>query len=221
MIAGLNLASDPFRNRVLPWTVTAAVACVSLIALIWIVSVSRATEREAARAEASLRELKGQTSEIRERAEALKGEMPAEDLRTLEAAHQLVDRKGFSWSGLLADLEAAVPAGVRVTRIGVRDVVQTTPDATLAELNLAVVGRAPADVTRMIADMNRNGVFIATPLTQEAAGRQGETGIEWTLRVSYRPRPGRPLSPTVGSGASVARLSENAALSRADAGEKR
>lgn len=209
MIAALNLASDPFRNRVLPWTITAAVACVSLIALFWIISVSRATEREAERAQASLVELKERTSDIRARADALKAEMPADDLRTLEAAHQLIDRKAFSWSGLFADLEGAVPPSVRVTRISVRDVVQTTPDVTLAELNLAVVGHTPVDVTRMISDMNRGGSFTATPLTQVAPSGQKDTGTEWTLRISYRPRPGRPISPAAAEDAvSVARKYE-------------
>lgn len=211
MIAALNLASDPFRNRVLPWTITAAVACVSLIALFWIIGVSRATEREAERAQASLAELKERTTDIRARADALKQEMPADDLRTLDAAHQLVDRKGFSWSGLFADLEGAVPAGVLVTRIGVRDVVRTTPDATLAELNLAVAGRTPVDVTRMVSEMNRAGVFTATPLTQGAPSGGKGSGTEWTLRVGYRPRPGRPVSPaTTGDAVSVARKVEGA-----------
>jgi hypothetical protein len=92
-----------------------------------------------------------------------------------------------------------------VTRISVRDVVQTIPDTTLAELNLAVVGRAPSDVTRMISEMNRGGIFAATPLTQEAPSGQKDTVIEWTLRVSYRPRPGRPISPAAnGDAVSVA-----------------
>ena len=34
MIARLNLASDPFRNRALPWTVAVVVSAVSLLAIV-------------------------------------------------------------------------------------------------------------------------------------------------------------------------------------------
>ena len=206
----MNLASDPFRNRVLPWTVTAIIACVSLVALAWIVSASRATQAEAEQANRALQKSKEQTREIRLRAEALKQEMPAEELRTLEAAHRLVERKGFAWSLLLTDLEAAVPPGVRVTRISVRDVVETMPEARLADLGLTVVGRSPSDVTRMISEMNRGGVFIAMPLTENVQKGQGESGFEWTLRLSYRPRAGRPVAPATEDGARVAQVVEDA-----------
>jgi len=36
MSAKLNLSSNPFRNRVLPWTVTAFVALLSVVALLFI-----------------------------------------------------------------------------------------------------------------------------------------------------------------------------------------
>lgn len=206
LIEALNLASNPFRNRVLPWTVTAVVACASLMALVWIVSQHRATVVETERANRELVQAREQTREIRERAEALKREMPPGDLQTLMAAHLLIDRKGFAWSNLFADLESAVPQGVRVTRISVRDVVQVAPDMKIADLGLTVVGRTPSDVTRMIGEMNRVGIFNATPLTEDVQKGQGESGFEWTLRVSYRPRAGRPVSePAADAAASVAR----------------
>lgn len=203
-IAALNLASQPFRNRVLPWTVTSIVAFVALVALVVVLGSSRATTREAEAANAELKDLRERTRDIRLRAEALRQEMPANDRLALDAAHELVDRKGFSWSRLFADLEAAVPQGVRVTRIGVGDVVESAPDLRLAELNVTVIGRVPADVTGMIAEMNRGGVFAATPLTQEASQGDGTIGTEWTLRLGYRPRPGRALDAQPNA-ASVAR----------------
>ena len=106
--------------------------------------------------------------------------------------------------------KTAVPPGVRVTRISVRDVVETTPEARLADLGLTVVGRSPSDVTRMISEMNRGGVFIAMPLTENVQKGQGESGFEWTLRLSYRPRAGRPVAPATEDGARVAQVVEDA-----------
>ncbi len=51
MISRLNLASDPFRNRTLPWTVAAVVSLVSLVALVFILSEYRAESARAAAAE--------------------------------------------------------------------------------------------------------------------------------------------------------------------------
>ena len=216
-IAALNLASQPFRNRVLPWTVTSVVALVALVALVVVVASSRATMREAEAANSELTGLRERTRDIRIRAEALRQELPAGERVALEAAHELVDRKGFSWSRLFADLESAVPPGVRVTRINVGDVVQSAPDIRLAELNVTVIGRTPSDVTSMIAEMNRGGVFAATPLSEESPQGDGATGTEWTLRLGYRPRPGRAIDPQANP-ASVARAPDAAGD---DAGETR
>lgn len=218
-IAALNLASHPFRNRVLPWSVTSLVAVFALVALVVVVASSRATTREAEAADNELKSLRERTRDIEARREALRREMPADDRVALEAAHELVDRKGFSWSRLFADLEAAVPQSVRITRINVSDVVQAAPGIRLAELNLTVIGRAPSDVTSMIAEMNRNGVFTATPLSEESPQGDGATGTEWTLRLTYRLRPGRAIDSPPDTPANVARASD--ARAAAAAGETR
>lgn len=196
MIDRLNLASQPFQNRTLPWVVTGVVACVSLIALVWIVSAARAANRQASETQAEVRALGERTRVIEERNLALKEELPPRERQLHDAAHLLVDRKRFSWSRLFADLETAMPTDVRVTRISVRDIVQTNR-GTNADLTLAVTGRTPAAVTGMIAEMNRGGVFAVTPLSERAPKTEiGATSseIEWTLQVKYTPSAGQPLN---------------------------
>jgi len=48
LIAQLNLASQPFRNRTLPWIVIATLACVSLFALILILQQHNEAMRQTA-----------------------------------------------------------------------------------------------------------------------------------------------------------------------------
>ncbi|HYP52645.1 MAG TPA: hypothetical protein VEQ42_03850, partial [Pyrinomonadaceae bacterium] len=100
-----------------------------------------------------------------------------EDLRTLEAAQALIDRKRFSWSQLLADLESVLPADVRVSRINVRDVAQVGGQMR-ADLDLSVVGRTPTDVTGMITKMQEGGVFFAQPVSESPLHGRGEGGFE-------------------------------------------
>lgn len=188
MIAKLNLASQPFRNRTLPWTVAAVVASASLVALLLIVGDSRRTGAEADRAEDNLRTLRQENAVLKAQAAEVKQAVPPEQLKVLDAAHLLVDRKTFSWSRLLADLEASLPSTVRVSRIGVREVSRRGGRAH-AELDLTIIGRAPSDVTNMISEMSRGGVFSAVLTSQVprqgSSGRGGEGGIEWVLRVTY------------------------------------
>ncbi|HEX8423122.1 MAG TPA: hypothetical protein VF634_06910, partial [Pyrinomonadaceae bacterium] len=93
----------------------------------------------------------------------------------------------FSWSRLFADLEAALPQGVRVSRIGVRDVAHSGG----AELELAVVARTPADITGMLGTMAQGRTFSADLLTEN----KSDKGIESTLRVRYTPGASRPAAP--------------------------
>ncbi len=199
MIAGLNLSSHPFRNRTLPWTVAFAVSLASLVALVFFVTEAGRVRSQADAAERSVAEMRREKNGLEEQAAEVRQSVPPEQLRTLEAAHTLVSRKTFSWSQLFADLEASMPSSVRVSRISVREVSQRGGQ-TRAELEMTVVGRTPADVTGMIAEMGRAGAFSAVPITESLKTGRGESGYEWTLRVSYAQRARREG----GDGADVA-----------------
>ena len=122
MLARLNLASDPFRNRTLPWTVAVVVSAVSLLTLVYVLSEYRRVSAETALADRQVRELDARRADLDRQAAEIKQTIPPEQQETLKAAHALVDRKGFSWTRLLADLEEALPSSVRVSRINVREV---------------------------------------------------------------------------------------------------
>jgi len=188
VIDNLNLASDPFRNRTLPWTVAAIVACVSVAALIFTVSGFRQTRDRANLIEQDLRGLRTEESSLRQKATAVTESLTPEQRRTLDAAHSIIDRRNFSWSRLFADLEAALPQGVRVSRIAVRDVAQTGG----AELELAVVARNPTVITGMLGAMAQGRTFSAALLTEN----KSDKGIESTLRVRYTPGAARPVQTT-------------------------
>lgn len=194
MIENLNLASNPFRNRTLPWTVAAIIACVSLAALIFTISQFRQTRDRASNVERDVRGLRTEESSLRAKAEAVTQLLTPDQLRTLDAAHALIDRRNFSWSRLFADLEASLPQGVRVSRIAVRDVAHSGG----AELDLAVVARTPADITGMLGTMAQGRTFSADLLTEN----KSDKGIESTLRVRYTPGASRPAASSTVESAS-------------------
>lgn len=207
----LNLASKPFSNRSLPWVVTALVLTVSLISLVFIVRATRNANAQAASVQKDITALTRQEQELRKQAQAIKNSLTADQLHTLAAAQNLVDRKHFSWSRLFADLESALPGNVRVKRIAVREIA-TRGSETLAELELTVVAKAPATITDMIADMSRAGIFDAQLRSQTLQRGRGESGAEYELAVVYRPRAGAPTQ----SVASAAEAAGDLAIKKGD-----
>lgn len=204
MISRLNLASDPFRNRALPWTVAVAVSAVSLIALVLVLARYNEVRAQADVSERQVQSMREQQKELDRQAESIRQQIPPEQRPPLEAARLLVSRKGFSWSQLFSDLEGLMPSDVRVARINVREVTQVGGQ-TRADLDLTVVGRAPTDVTGMLDEMNRSGTFNAIPITENQKSGRGESGYEWLLRVSYvqRARRGGKAAPESDAAAAV------------------
>lgn len=204
MISRLNLASDPFRNRALPWTVAVAISAVSLIALVLVLARYNEVRAQADVSDRQVQSMREQQKELDRQAESIRQQIPPEQRPPLEAARLLVSRKGFSWSQLFSDLEGLMPSDVRVARINVREVTQVGGQ-TRADLDLTVVGRAPTDVTGMIDEMNRSGTFNAIPITENQKSGRGESGYEWLLRVSYvqRARRGGKAAPESDASAAV------------------
>jgi Tfp pilus assembly protein PilN len=192
MTAKLNLASKPFRNRALPWTVAMIVALASIVALVLIAQSTIQTNAKVAEAQSDVAKLQKDIAALRQRGEAIRVAMPPDQQRLLKSAHYLVDRKRFSWSQLFADLEASLPGGVRVSRIVVKEV-KAQSDRTVTNLDLTVASKNPTTITEMIEDMERQGVFHAELRAQTLQRGRGESGAEYEMDVYYMPRAGVPI----------------------------
>jgi Tfp pilus assembly protein PilN len=175
------------------------IALASLVALVLIISRTNETNRKAALVANDVNTLRLQAKALKDRADEVRAALTPEQRQLRDAAELLVERKRFSWSRLFADLEASLPGNVLVTRISVRDVA-SSGGVTSAELELSVVSKNPDDVTGMISDMSRTGIFQANLLAQNLQKGRNETGTESTLHVIYRPRAGAPaMSPRASS----------------------
>ena len=189
MSSNLNLASKPFSNRLLPWVLTAVILFISMVGLVVVIQLTTSINRDVASRSASVNKMKQEEQELITKGEELKRQFTIDKQQALQAAHQLVDRKGFSWSRLFADLEDAVPDNVRVSRIAVRDITRQG-DQTVADLDLAVFSKTSPNVLQMISDMNKSGIFSAELKNQNLQKGRGESGSEFELAVVYRPRHG-------------------------------
>jgi Tfp pilus assembly protein PilN len=190
----LNLASNPFTNRVLPWVVTAIVVFFSLVAMTLIARSNTESNAKAAAIQRDINVLNQQMLSVKREAETVKNSFTLEQQLSLRSAHELVDRKRFSWSSLFADLEDVLPQSVRVARIAVRQV-HSQGDHMVADLELTVIGKSPTQVTDMIAAMNKEGIFEAELRTVNLQKGRGESGSEYELGVQYTPRASFASSP--------------------------
>ena len=156
----LNLASRPFTNRALPWAVTAILVFFSLLAMVLIARPTAEADAKALIIRKEINDLNQQQILLFKDAEQVKNSLTLEQQLSLKSAHELVDRKRFSWSRLFADLEGVLPQSVRVARIAVRQV-HSQGDHMVANLELMVIAKSPTAVTDMIAVMDKEGIFQA------------------------------------------------------------
>lgn len=163
----------------------------ALVALVVIVRASTQANAQTTAIQADVRRLRQEQQVLEKQAETVRQSLTTQQLQSLRAAHELVDRKQFSWTRLFSDLESALPGAVMVTRISVRDVA-ARQGQTFAELDLTVVAKSSITVTDMIADMDRAGIFRAELRAQNLQKGRGETGTEYELTVVYTPRAGAP-----------------------------
>jgi hypothetical protein len=183
----LNLASKPFSNRIVPWALTVIILFVSLVGLLVVVQLTTTTRKQANLVQGQITQLKQREQVLLDSAKQVQQSFTAEQQQAIPAAHALIDRKSFLWSRLLADLESSLPAGVKVSRIAVREVSRQA-DQTVAQLDLAVFAKNPATVDEMIRSMHQEGVFLPEIRNQNLQKGRGETGTEYELSVVYRAR---------------------------------
>ena len=183
----LNLASKPFSNRIVPWALTVIILFVSLIGLLIVVQLTTKTRKEADLLQGQITQLKQREHALLESAKQVQQAFTPEQQQAIPAAHALIDRKSFSWSRLLADLESSLPPNVKVSRIAVRDVSRQA-DQTVAQLDLAVFAKNPSTIDEMIRAMHQEGVFLPQIRTQTLQKGRGEAGTEYELTVIYRAR---------------------------------
>ena len=130
MSTKLNLAGKPFSNHALPWIATILIVFASLVAFVFIVRANAIANAQSQAVQNDINNLNQQAQEFQKQADEVRVLLTAEQLKTLGSAHELVDRKHFSWSRLLADLESALPGTVKVTQ------------SVLGRLLRAVIGRS-------------------------------------------------------------------------------
>jgi len=213
MRVSVNLASRPFielgplfaRLRIV-------MAALALLAIALTVGL-RIMSRRVSAAEAQMRELKTQTSVLVNERHANENRMrQPQNQAVLERSRFLNDvfqRKSFSWTAVMMDLENVLPAGVQVTSI--EPVI--TPDGDV-NIRLRVSGDRDREVD-LIRNLERSQRFISPRLVNEAAQSQDQNRataislapgtVEFDILSGYNPLPAQKAAKQKDKGAPAAK----------------
>jgi len=187
-----NLATRPFYNERLVRTVlTAALAA----AVAW-TAVNAATIVSLTQQSTMLRERtqseSARASAARREAERVRRGLDAAQLKVVSAsaaeANALIQRRTFSWTGLFNELEATLPADVRLVQVQP----QADSDGRLM-VALTVVSREIEDLDEFIRGLEATHAFTGVVSRTDEALEDGT--LQSNLQAYYAPEA-KPPAPT-------------------------
>jgi Tfp pilus assembly protein PilN len=160
-----NLASRPFYNvRAVHVTIGAFALVVLALTAFNVVQLVRLTSSQgtlgarAAEAEREAQRLRGEATRIRTQINQKELEAVATAARE---ANSIIDRRAFSWTELLTQLEATLPDDVRITTVRPR------LDKDIFKVGVIAEARRAEDVASFIEALEKTGAFRnVVPLEQ-------------------------------------------------------
>ena len=189
MITKLNLATRPFRNRVLPYLGTVLLLLVSVVIGVYCLATLKENKERNDLLAKAVAERQGEISRLKGEGEKVQQLLTPEQKALLTASHKLVANKAFGWSRLFADLEGVLPASVSASRITVNDIYQDG-DRIKADLEFSVLSKDYPAVMTMIDNMNNSGLFRAELRGQDLQKNERITFSEYTFKLIYTPAYG-------------------------------
>ncbi len=187
MINKLNLSTYPYRNRTLPYLLSAVLLAIAVVGLIYSYSQLRDIETLNLVVKGNIDGMQTRINELKEEGAKVQNELTPQQKALMIASHKLVASKSFAWSRLFADLEAVLPGSVSSSRISVQNIFKDG-NRIKAELDLSVLSRDYQSVMALIANMNNSGIFQAELRGQDLQKTERITFTEYSLHIIYSPR---------------------------------
>ena len=195
MITKLNLATEPFRNRVLPYLIAGLLLLVGLVVGVYCLARLNDNRKENALLTAEIQERQAEIQRLHGEGEKVQQMLTPEQKSLLTASHKLVANKKFGWSRLFADLESVLPGSVSASRIAVQNIYEDG-NRIKAELEFGVISHDYPAVMAMIENMNNSGQFQAELRGQNLQKNERGTYTEYTFRLIYTPGYGAVSQPS-------------------------
>ena len=187
-----NLSTRPFYNERAVRTAISVVLV--LVLLLTAFSVVRALSLRAEEQALSVRATQALSEAERLRADAnrMTAQIDPKELAAVSEAaseaNDVIAQRAFSWNALLADLEATLPANVRVTAV------QPRIEKGVIKLTLDVEAMSPEELSTFMKALDARGSFQQVlPRNQSLF----EDVISASIDTTYQPRGARPEAEPV------------------------
>jgi len=194
VIAKLNLSSRPFRNRALPYLISALLVFAGAVGILFCLEHLRENRNENERSASVIQQRQMEIQRLKGEGEKVQQLLTPEQKALLSASHKLVANKEFRWSRLFTDLESVLPGNVSASRIRVENIYRDG-DRVKAELELSVLSRDYQPVMVMIDNMRSSGLFVPELRGQDLQKNERLTYTEYTFRLIYSPGYGYAAVP--------------------------
>lgn len=191
MIGPLNLATRPFRNERLPTLLLwGALAILLGLSVKQGLVVAELLSARSVGLEREVRALDAEAEALRAARAGLKAPNPdPASLRQWALVSNLVDRRAFSWTDLLARLEQVLPVGVHLVSIA------PTIQKGQVALDFNAVARSTDEGLELVRALQARKDFADVFLTELDKGKEGSQ-----LGISLRYVPeGRVPAPLTGA----------------------
>lgn len=194
-----NLATRPFYNvRAVQMAIAALAVIVIAFTAFNIVELFRLRGSENALG-SHASENEAQAQRLRSEAARIRTQIDQKELALVSAAAReangIIDRRAFSWTELLEQLENTLPADVRVTTV------QPRLDEGVFTVTLAAEARRTEDVADFIDALEKTGAFRDVYPLREAATTTGL--VATTITAVYLP-PARETADSAAPAAETA-----------------
>ena len=184
-----NLSTRPFYNE--RAVRTAISVLLALVLLLTAFSVYRALSLRAEEQALSARATQAlsEAERLRTDANRMTAQIDPKELAAVSEAaseaNDVIAQRAFSWNALLADLEATLPANVRVTAV------QPRIEKGVIRLTLDVEAMSPEELSAFMKALDARGSFQQVlPRNQSMF----EDVISASIDTTYQPRGARPAA---------------------------
>jgi len=185
LIAGFNLATEDYRRERRQVILAAGAVAVLGFLLIGQAAAWFVIRRDAGSTGSRLAQMEAEFRRHQDGLRAVRAGIPDEAVRRYEvrvaAFNKILEASAFSWTGLLMELERAVPPGVALSEIH--------PDLASGQVMLRGTARSFDDLGRFLRGLEERVAFRDVYLTRQAerkAPAAGQGELEFGVTLTYQ-----------------------------------
>lgn len=189
-IAGINLASEPFRRERAQNAGLAAICLLLVCSLVVLISLFLHERRQAAGLRREIRAEQAQLDQLRRQQAqftVVLGKRENADVFAVSTfLNELIARRAVSWTRIFQDLATVMPANMRLLAIRLPQVpAEEVSGANRVQLDMAVGAERPDAVIELLKRLARSPLFGDASVVNQQAPTQNDPLYKYRLTVRY------------------------------------